>query len=148
MLKKIIICILTIVLAMSSTAFIFAAEENLVIESRNDGENLLRYVSIVKAEYNLTFTGSTAKARIYVTPKSGATVDHIVLNGKLMRVGSSTPVKTWEKTVYPDTLGDFIWSSTQKVTVSGTYYFSGEIKCYNGSNLLETISGESLQVQY
>ena len=142
MAKKTTICILTILLVLSSVVCTFADTNNLMVTKEKSGIGIL-YQSISKLNFGLTFNGATANPVILVTPKAGVTIDRVVVDAKLMRVGNSNPVKTWNEIVYANVLGDFLWSDSHRVTSRGTYYVSATIKAYRGSSLLDTVVGES-----
>jgi len=140
--KKTTICILIILMVLSSAVCTFADTNNLMV-IKEKGEIGILYQSISKVDFKLTINSATAKPVITVTPKAGVTIDRVVVDAKLMMVGNSTPVKTWNETVYANVLGDFLWVGSHKVTSRGTYYVSATIKAYRGSSLLDTVVGES-----
>ncbi len=142
MAKKTTVCILTILMVLSSVGYIFA-DTSSSVDAKNNGGITIQYESISRVRAELTFNGATANPVIRVTPIKGVTVDRVVVDAKLMRVGSSTPVKTWNETVYDNVIGEFVWTDSHRVISRGTYYLSATIKPYRGSTLLETITVES-----
>ena len=142
MVKKTTICILTILMVLSSAVCSFANTNNLMTTKEN-GDITIQYQSISRIDFNLTFNGATANPVIRAIPIKGVTVDRVVVDAKLMKAGNSTPVKTWNETVYANVLREFFWTDSHKVASQGTYYLSATIKAYRGSTLLDTITGES-----
>ena len=57
------------------------------------------FISIYNVSYTFNIDGSTAKAKIRIMPKSNNEPDYIKVTVKLMKSGSSTPIKTWNDTL-------------------------------------------------
>lgn len=139
--------VLFFTLIFAATVFAVADSGASVLESAGGGYTPY-YQSVSRVDFKLAFSGATADASVVVKPKSGAAIDSVKISTKLMKTGSSTAVKTWSQTLYPDATGKFTFYESHKVSSRGTYYINATVKCYQGTTLLETIQGESLQVTY
>ena len=147
MLRKIIACALALVLMSSASICVFATDERqLIAEQSAPGA---KYTSISTMSLGINFKGSTATGKIIISTKKTAEIDRIVVSVKLMKVGSSTPVKSWgNSTLYKTSTDEFFWADSYNVTSRGTYYFSATIKTYRGNTLVETTTVESGRATY
>ena len=72
-------------------------------------------------------------------PKSNNEPDYIKVTVKLMKSGSSTPIKTWNDTLYIDKTS-FKFYETKKLSSKGSYYMDAKVKAYKDGKLIETDS--------
>ena len=97
------------------------------------------FISIYNVSYTFNIDGSTAKAKIRIMPKSNNEPDYIKVTVKLMKSGSSTPIKTWSDTLYIDKTS-FKFYETKKLSSKGSYYMDAKVKAYKDGKLIETES--------
>jgi len=148
MLKKITVFIVTIVLVIGSASIAFAGSDNPIQKANYPGGASVQYVSVTSAKVGLSIVGSTAVANLRVVPKATKNIDCVAITVTLSRKGDATAIKTWDATIYPDSLGEYKWGKSCKLTAKGTYRLMATIKCYSGRTLVETISESSANVVY
>lgn len=127
--KKLLSIYLALIIALSGATNVLAHPSEGAVEPY--------FVSIYNVSYTFNIDGSTAKSKIRVMPKENNTPDYIKVTVKLMKNGSSSPVKTWNKTVYMQN-GSFKFYETKKLTSKGSYYMEAKVQAYKGGKLIET----------
>ena len=143
MLRRTVVVILAVALAVSTSVCAFAAAQAAV----KPPDVTIQLISMTRITTGLSFSGSTAKATVVAEPKSGIAIDYVKFNVKLMKVGSSTPVKTWNETAYISQ-GKFIFSDSVSVSSSGTYYVEATTNSYYNNSLIEQIVTTSANVVF
>lgn len=143
------ILIVALVTAMSTTAFASAKEENAASNINYQVKTITPYfVGVATAKAIISFDGNMANATIAITPKTSTSIDYVKVSAKLMKVGSSTPIKSWSQTVSASGSGNFIFSEEKSISASGKYYVKATVKCYKNSTVADTLNIESQQLQY
>ena len=127
--KKLFSIYLALVMAFSGVVPAFA--------SPPDDTVIPYFVSIYNVSYTFTIDGSEAEVKIRVMPKSNNEPDYIKVTVKLMKTGSSTPVKTWNDTLYMAGTS-FKFYETKKLSSKGSYYIDDKVKAYKDGKLIET----------
>ena len=146
--KRILSCILVLVLVIGSATVAFAGSGNQILQANYPGGASVQYVSVSSAKVGLSIVGSSADANLRVVPKATKNIDRVVINVTLSRKGNATAIKTWDATLYPDSIGEYMWTNSCKLAAKGTYRLNATIKCYAGRTLVETISESSADVKY
>ena len=146
--KRILFCMLVLALVIGSATVAFAGSGNQILQANHPGGASVQYVSVTSAKVGLSIVGSTAAANLRVVPKSTKNIDCVAITVTLSRKGDATAIKTWDATIYPDSLGEYKWGKSCKLTAKGTYRLMATIKCYSGRTLVETISESSANVVY
>ncbi len=146
--KRVLSCILVLVLVIGSATVAFAGNVPPAQQANYPGGASVQYVSVSSLIPSLSITGSTAKVEISVKPKNGQNVSKVEIVGKLLRQGDSNPIKTWSKAILPNAAGKFVWSAKQSLSKRGTYSFEVSVECYTGNTLIETIQANSAQKVY
>lgn len=103
--------------------------------------------SIYNVAYTFNIDGSTADIKIRVMPKSNNEPDYVKVTAKLMKEGSSSPVKTWNETLYIDGVS-FKFHKTKVLLSKGNYYLDANVKSYKDGKLVDTDSYISESKKY
>ncbi len=146
--KRVLSCILVLVLVIGSATVAFAGNVPPAQQANYPGGASVQYVSVSSVDVNLNIVGSTAMANLRVIPKATKNVDRVGISVTLSRKGDITAIKKWDATIYPNAIGEYTWNDSHKLSAKGSYRLTATIKCYSGRTLVETVSENSANVAY
>lgn len=150
--KRLLTCVLAITLISATPATAFGQTGQPAIAGNDSsyqaGIITPRFAGVSTATISISFTGNKAAATVYVTPKSSSSIDYVTVKASLMKVGSSTAIKSWSQTIQPNVNNNFYFSEQSAVSSRGDYYVKATVKCYKSGSVIDTLNIESATKAY
>lgn len=132
---------LSLILAMSTVGYGAVPDEETIEP---------RYVSVNYCTTNFSIDeNGMATYRVSATPKTTIAPNRVTATVKIEKVSDRTTVYNRTKTLaFSEVTRSFTGTDDYQLNQSGQYEMQVTFKCYNGSELLETISMDSRYASY